>query len=180
MATMEMSIVQLDIAGDHFPAIMAPLSIDTNWSARWINACSTKTGNPRRGSSPYSTASATPTTPARSTPAGPSAPALAHLAFFDRRVARLVERIDAGDRSASLFELNVDITNDALKPAWIGLTAAAVAAESRAAADEGDAAIEHLADDVVQFVTEHGYIRVGRFKHRNEHIDEIEALLGSA
>src|SRR5690242_875348 len=65
--------------------------------------------------------------------------ALAHLAFYDRRVARLVERWEASEIADS--PADADVINDAMKPAWLALTPRAVRTETRAAAAEGDAAI---------------------------------------
>lgn len=104
--------------------------------------------------------------------------ALAHLAFWDRRVARLVERWETQGIADSPSD--ADLINDAMKPAWLALSPAAVRAEARAAAAEGDAAIARLTPAMWQAAKDRSLIRLGRDKHRNEHIAEIEAVLGQS
>lgn len=101
--------------------------------------------------------------------------ALAHLAFWDRRVARLVERWEVHGIADSPSD--PDIINDAMKPAWIALAPDAVRAESRAAAIEGDAAVARLSPAMWQAIRDRNLLRLGRDKHRLEHIEEIEAAL---
>jgi uncharacterized protein (TIGR03083 family) len=103
---------------------------------------------------------------------------LAHLAFWDRRMARLVERWDT--QGVGNSPTDPDIINDAMKPAWLALAPDAVRAESRAAAAEGDAAVARLSPAMWQAARDGTMIRLGRDKHRNEHIAEIEAALGQS
>lgn len=104
------------------------------------------------------------------------ADALAHIAFFDRRTARLVERWRAAGFGPSPYD--PDIINDAMLPAWKLIPPRAAAAEALAAAHEADAAVATLPDDLLAQVRQHGGIRLNRAEHRNGHLDQIEALLG--
>jgi hypothetical protein len=102
--------------------------------------------------------------------------ALAHLAFWDRRVLDVLDRTE---RSGSVVELEVDIVvNDLSLPLWAAIPpreAARLAVESAEALDAWlDAFPSAL---VAAILTEHPrWVR--RHLHRTEHLDEAEAALG--
>jgi hypothetical protein len=101
--------------------------------------------------------------------------ALAHIAFFDRRTARLVERWRRDGYGPSPYD--ADAINDAMLPAWQLIPPRAAADEALAAAAEADVAVANLPDDLLAQVRQNGGIRTNRAEHRNNHIDEIEALI---
>ena len=62
-------------------------------------------------------------------------------------------------------------------PAWELIPPRAAITEALAAAAEADAAVAKLPDDLLALIQENGGIRTDRAHHRNNHVDEIEALL---
>ncbi len=101
---------------------------------------------------------------------------LAHMAFFDRRVSRILDRINRDGLSPSPYD--VHILNDAMKPAWLLLSPADAAAEALAAAEEADAAVERISDEMLTAIIAEKILSVDRAHHRNNHLDEFEALTG--
>lgn len=101
--------------------------------------------------------------------------ALAHVAFFDRRAARLVERWQSVGCGPSPYD--ADAINDAMLPAWLLIPPRAAAQEALAAAAEVDEAVANLTDDMLEQIVQGGSVNPNRATHRNMHLDEIEALL---
>jgi hypothetical protein len=100
--------------------------------------------------------------------------ALAHLAFFDRRAARLVERWQRDGYGPSPYD--PDAINDAMWPAWTLIPGRAAANEALAAAEEADAAVASLSDELLEQIMQGDSVRPNRANHRNLHLAEIEAL----
>lgn len=100
---------------------------------------------------------------------------LAHLAFWDRRVAILLRRAQGGDLTPSPADF--DLVNDALKPTWLALPPRAAADECLAAAEEADAAVAGLPTDLAQTLAGGAGVRLDRSRHRSDHLREIEAAL---
>jgi uncharacterized damage-inducible protein DinB len=101
---------------------------------------------------------------------------LAHIAFFDRRAARLIERWSKDGVSPS--PLDVHAVNDAMKPAWLLLDPADASAEAIAAAEEADAAVAGLSGELLQSIVSQQAVKLNRSEHRYQHLDEFEALGG--
>jgi hypothetical protein len=101
--------------------------------------------------------------------------ALAHVAFFDRRAARLVERWQENGVGPSPYD--ADAINDAMLPAWLLIPPRAAANEALAAAAEVDEAVANLSDDLLEQILQGGSVNPNRAGHRNMHLDEIELLL---
>ena len=101
--------------------------------------------------------------------------ALAHIAFFDRRTARLAERWQRDGYGPSPYD--PDAINDAMLPAWRLIPPRLAAEEAVAAAVEADEAVANLPDDLLATIRKQGGIRTDRSEHRNNHLNEIEALL---
>ena len=101
--------------------------------------------------------------------------ALAHIAFFDRRTARLAERWQRDGYGPSPYD--ADAINDAMLPAWRLIPPRLAAEEAIAAAVEADEAVANLPDDLLATVREKGGIKLDRSEHRTNHLNEIEALL---
>lgn len=102
---------------------------------------------------------------------------LAHLAFFDRRTCRIIDRWKAtGVFDESPYD--VHILNDAMKPAWLALAPRAAADEALAAAVEADCAVAELSDEMIAAAAESGTFSVNRSTHRNHELDLIANRLG--
>lgn len=101
--------------------------------------------------------------------------ALAHLAFWERRVLYVLEMTE---RDGVVFIPEIDIfVNDLSLPLWAAIPpreAARIAIES---AQEVDRRLELFPSDLLEQV--HGASRrwVERSLHRNEHLDEVDAAL---
>jgi len=101
--------------------------------------------------------------------------ALVHIAFFDRRTARLAERWRRDGYGPSPYD--ADAINDAMLPAWQLIPPRAAVNEALAAADEADATVANLPDDLLATIRKKGGLRTNRAEHRLNHIEEIEALI---
>ena len=100
---------------------------------------------------------------------------LAHLAFWDRRAANLVERWLRQGIGRS--DADVDAINDAAKAQWLALPPRVAAQQAVQAARAIDAALD-AAPDLVEQIVAIGYpINPSRAVHRREHLDEIERAL---
>ncbi len=104
--------------------------------------------------------------------------ALAHLAFWDRRVQFTLDRTQ---KAGKLSPLEIDTTvNDLLLPTWElvpGAEAARLAVETAQALDEQLAAFPPA---LLEQLNEYNARWVNRGLHRNEHLDEVDrALQGS-
>ncbi|HLG10678.1 MAG TPA: maleylpyruvate isomerase N-terminal domain-containing protein [Dehalococcoidia bacterium] len=102
--------------------------------------------------------------------------ALAHLAFWDRRVAYVLERWTSG--GAPHTELDDDVVNNALEELHKAVEPRAAARLAVVAARSANAAIAKVPDAIAaQLVAEdHAYL-LRRSGHRGEHIEQIEAGL---
>jgi hypothetical protein len=114
----------------------------------------------------------------RPTPYGGTVAALlAHLAFWDRRVAVLVRRWRASGIDDS--PVDADLINDALAPLNAALDPRAAAALCLAAAAEADAEVEALSPDFIAAVEAHPvYIRLDRSLHRRGHLEDLARVVG--
>ncbi len=101
--------------------------------------------------------------------------ALAHLAFWDRRVQFVLDRTE---REGKLSAVEVDtIVNDLLLPTWElvpGDKAARLAVETAEALDKR---LEDFPAALLEQVRAHNERWLLRALHRNEHLDEVEAAL---
>jgi Mycothiol maleylpyruvate isomerase N-terminal domain len=100
---------------------------------------------------------------------------LAHLAFWDRRAAILVERWRRD--GVSISHIDVDVVNDSAKTDWLALPPRVAARQAVEAARAADAALD-AAPELVEQIVAVGYpINVRRSVHRKEHLDPIERAL---
>ena len=101
--------------------------------------------------------------------------ALAHLAFWDRRVLYV---LDMTEREEALFVPQIDIfVNDLSLPLWAAIpprAAAQIAIETAAALD---ARLESYAPALLEEINAYNQRWVVRALHRNEHLDEVDAAL---
>jgi hypothetical protein len=107
--------------------------------------------------------------------------ALAHMSFWDRRAATLVEAWRRQGTIQSVGE-GVDtseVLNDALLPTWRALPPRAAAEEAVAAARAADGILDEAGPTMVEQIMSAGpSINPARGIHRAEHLDEIERTLG--
>ena len=101
--------------------------------------------------------------------------ALAHIAFWDRRVLAV---LDATQREGKVSAPPIDISaNDLLLPFWAAIPprqAAQIAIESAEALDKR---LEGFPPALLEAIYAHTQRWVARDLHRNTHLDEIEAAL---
>jgi hypothetical protein len=103
--------------------------------------------------------------------------ALAHLAFWDRYTAGLLDLWSAGGYQAVAG--SADHVNAAAVGDWLALPAEHVRREVVAAAESLDRRIEALAPELVEAIVAGGRARsLDRSRHRAEHLDQIAAALG--
>jgi sulfur carrier protein ThiS len=100
---------------------------------------------------------------------------LAHLAFWDRRAAVLVERWRRTGVGRS--EAEADTINDAARAQWLALPPRVAAEQAVEAARAIDAALDAAPDLVEQIVRLGSPVNVSRAVHRREHLDQIERAL---
>ncbi len=101
---------------------------------------------------------------------------LAHLAFWDRRAARLLDRWAVSGVHPSPADAGA--INDAMLPQWRLIPPRAAAKEAIAAAEEADAKVAALSAAMASAVVQARSIALDRSEHRNEHLDDLERLLG--
>jgi hypothetical protein len=102
--------------------------------------------------------------------------ALAHLAFWDRRVAYVLTRWTGGGEPHS--ELDDDVVNNALEELHKAVEPRAAARLAIDAARSADAAIARVSDAIAAqlIAADHSYL-LRRTGHRGEHIEQIESGL---
>ena len=102
----------------------------------------------------------------------------AHLAWWDRRVLLVLDRSEEQGR---LFIPEIDIAvNDLSLPLWAAIPprkAVQIALETAAALDER---LEAYPSALLEEIYNYNQRWVLRALHRNEHLDEAQAALGSA
>jgi hypothetical protein len=104
---------------------------------------------------------------------------LGHIAFWDGRALFLAGKLQRGDPfTASDDEPeDVDWINDASRPLIHAIAPLALAELAVSIAEETDALVASLADELVAGLDESSPLNPVRANHRGEHLDEIEAAL---
>ncbi len=100
---------------------------------------------------------------------------LAHIAFWDRRTAWLVRRCQEGAAIPSLVD--TDSVNEAALPQWRLIPPRLAAMEALEAAAEIDGLLPSLSAEQLATLRD-SRVNYDRSGHRNEHIDQIERILG--
>jgi|SRR5687768_7503782 len=104
--------------------------------------------------------------------------ALAHLAFWDRRVMYV---LDMTEKDGKLFVPEIDIfVNDLSLPLWAVIPprdAARICIETSEALDKR---LEEYSPQLLEEIYNHNKRWVVRALHRNEHLDEVDAGLRTA
>ena len=106
--------------------------------------------------------------------------ALAHLGFWDSRIAYLHQRWSSG--GAPHEELDDDVVNGALEPLLHLVEPRGAARLAVDAAKRADAAIAKVPDDIAAQLdaAEDSRYLIRRIRHRTEHIEQIESALAQA
>ena len=101
--------------------------------------------------------------------------ALAHLAFWDRRVLYV---LDMTERDGALFIPQIDIfVNDLSLPLWAAIPPRAAAQIAIETAEALDARLESYPPTLLEEIYAYNQRWVVRALHRNEHLDEVDAAL---
>ena len=102
--------------------------------------------------------------------------ALGHLAFYDRRSQVLLEKFLREGVSPAPYDYQT--INDALLPIFRRMPPRAVAEEALAAAEAADAAAARVSPELLAEIETRNEVMPNRWKHRKDHLDEIQAALG--
>ena len=105
---------------------------------------------------------------------------LAHLAFWDQRVVIFIDMLARGARIPRENAEDVDWINDAAKPQQLALPPRRAATLALETARATDRAVAALSDDLLaKNAAAGGPIYLNRWRHRREHLDDIERVLKS-
>ena len=104
---------------------------------------------------------------------------LAHLAFWDQRIIVLIDMLKRGAKMPAARQEDVDWINDAAKPMQLAMPprrAATLAVETARATDQ---AVATLSEELLAKNAAAGSpVYLDRARHRREHLDAIENVLG--
>lgn len=101
--------------------------------------------------------------------------ALAHLAFWDRRVLYVLDRTE---RDRTLFIPQIDIfVNDLSLPLWAAIPPREAARIAIETAEELDARLERYDPALLEEICAYNRRWVERALHRGEHLDEVDRAL---
>ena len=101
--------------------------------------------------------------------------ALAHLAFWDRRVMYV---LDMTERDGTLFIPEIDIfVNDLSLPLWAAIPPREAARIAIETADECDRRLEAFPPELLEQIQAYNKRWVDRSLHRGEHLGEVDAAL---
>ena len=104
--------------------------------------------------------------------------ALAHLAFWDKRVIHI---LDMTEKNGKLFDLEIDIVvNDLSLPLWAVIPPREAARICFETSDALDKRLEEFSPQLLEELYNHNKRWVVRALHRNEHLDEVDAALKTA
>lgn len=102
--------------------------------------------------------------------------ALAHLAFWDRRVMYV---LDMTERDGALFIPEIDIfVNDLSLPLWAAIPPRAAARIALETSETLDKRLEDYPPALLEEIYVYNKRWVVRALHRGEHLDEVNAALG--
>lgn len=103
---------------------------------------------------------------------------LAHIAFWDQRVLKLLHRFERQGVGPSPHPADVDAINDAAKALCLALPPRVAAQLAVSTAEELDRELEKLSSDMLAELVRAGHpIKLSRAEHRANHLDEIEQLI---
>lgn len=101
--------------------------------------------------------------------------ALAHLAFWDRRVLAVLDESEAAGR-LSFPQIDFKV-NDVSLPLWAAIPPRVAAQLALASAETLDRRLESFPQELLDLLNAHSERWVLRARHRNEHLDEVDAAL---
>jgi hypothetical protein len=102
----------------------------------------------------------------------------AHLAFLDRRALWV---LDATEREGRVVNPDYDIfVNDLSLPFWAAMPPRQATCLAIETAEELDKRLEAYSPDLLELIHAEYKRYVFRAHHRNEHLDEAEAALGTS
>lgn len=102
---------------------------------------------------------------------------LAHLAYWDQRMIALLRRWKESGVDES--PVDPDAVNEALKPLCLALDPRKAVELCLSSAEDVDAELERITPEFrEQIQTSPTHFRFNRALHRNDHLNEIENLLG--
>jgi uncharacterized damage-inducible protein DinB len=102
---------------------------------------------------------------------------LAHLAYWDRRVLVLLKRWK--DHGFEESPVDADAVNEALRALCHAIEPRVAVELSLDSARAADAEIETVSEELVaRIASSSTHFRLNRGLHRNDHLDQIEQLLG--
>jgi hypothetical protein len=106
--------------------------------------------------------------------------ALAHLAFWDRAMMTLLDKWEQQGLPTDNPQIDINAFNDARLPGWLATPSPKAKQEALAAAEEMDARVAGLPDEMVAALLASGRPWVlERTLHRRAHLAEIEQALAS-
>ena len=106
---------------------------------------------------------------------------LAHLAFWDQRVLRLLEKWEQRGVTPSPFPEDVDAINDATQALCLALAPRAAARLWQETAETLDQKIEGLSPEFEAAIAAGGQpVSFGRWRHRREHLAALEEILSAS
>jgi hypothetical protein len=101
--------------------------------------------------------------------------ALAHLAFWDRRVMYV---LDMTRRNNKLFVPEIDVfVNDLSLPLWAAIPSREAGRLAVETSEATDTQLETYPEDLLEEIYNHNQRWVIRALHRNTHLDEVDAAL---
>lgn len=101
--------------------------------------------------------------------------ALAHLAFWDRRVMYV---LDMTERDGMVFIPEIDVfVNDLSLPLWAAIPPRAAAQIAIETAEQLDNRLENFPPALLEEIYTYNKRWVVRALHRDEHLDEVDAAL---
>lgn len=101
--------------------------------------------------------------------------ALAHLAFWDRRVMAI---LDKTEHEGKLFTLEIDLAvNDLSLPFWAAIPPREAARLAIEAAETLDKRLEDFPPTLLEAIYSYNQRCVVRAWHRNAHLDKVDAAL---
>ncbi len=101
--------------------------------------------------------------------------ALAHLAFWDRRVMYVLDRTE---RDGKMFTPEIDIiVNDVLLPFWAAIPPRVAANIAIETAETLDQRVEDFPPALLEEIYNYNNRWIVRALHRNDHLYEIDAVL---
>jgi hypothetical protein len=103
------------------------------------------------------------------------AASLCHVAFWDRRAAQFIYRLQTDESFRSDTE-NVHIVNDALLHQWLRIPAREAVTESLEAGEEVNSKVAELDEETAQRWLGLQIFALDRSDHRVEHLEELQRL----